>query len=225
MCGKPWENNSGLHATVPNRLILCLGILTFLAGCAARTARGPLASPKPANSDYIDIQAGWRLTVVTPILKSGGYVLKSLDQQSNGGAVALSAGSDLIGYEVAHYAVKEQKKRRVRVEFSSAELTKDGKTEPQQQPVAALFQIAGRPTYLRLIYLVRASNADHNMVVVAASRLEALDTITRQVEANPIAGCRAGREAACSWIPEGIAVRPEMVKTVGGVERWVDASN
>ncbi len=105
-----------------------LGLLTFLSGCAPRTARVPVPPPnRSPNSDYIDIQAGWRLTAVTPILKSGGYVLKSLDQHIGGNAITLSADPDFIGYEVAHYAVIGQRSGRVRVEFSSAEVSKDGK--------------------------------------------------------------------------------------------------
>lgn len=150
-------------------------------------------------------------------------MLKSLNQQTNGNAVTLSAGDDLIGYEVANYTAKGQRGGRVSIEFSSAQVTKAGKTEPQTQPLAPLFQVARRPTHLRLIYLVRVSQADHNMAVVTANRLDTLDAITRQAEANPAEGCKIERHASCSWIPEGIAVRPEALKTVSGVEQWVDA--
>jgi hypothetical protein len=124
---------------------------------------------------------------------------------------------------VAHYAVEGKKGGRVRVEFSSADVTRDGKTESQLQPIAPLFQLARRPNYLRLIYLIRVSQADHNMAVAAASRLDALDAITRAVEANPADGCKVHRDASCWWIPDGIAVRPEALKTVNGIEKWVDA--
>jgi hypothetical protein len=197
--------------------LISLGMLTFLSGCATRTARLPAPSPGGSpNSDYIDIQAGWRLTAVTPILKSGGYVLKSLDQQA-------SSDSDFIGYEVAHYDVQGKQGGRVRVEFSSAEVTRDGKTESQLQPIAPLFQLERRPNYLRLIYLIRVSQADHNMAVATASRMDALEAITRAVEANPAEGCKVQRDASCWWIPDGIAVRPEALRTVNGVEKWVDA--
>jgi hypothetical protein len=196
-------------------------VLLFLCSCAPRTARLPV--PPLKNSDYIDIQGGWRLTAVTPILKSGGYVLKSLAQQTNGNTVTLSADTDFVGYEVAHYAAIDQKRGRVRVEFRSAEVSKDGKTEGQSEPIVPLFHPARRPNYLRLIYLVRVSQADHNMAAVAATRLDALNELTQSVLGDPADGCKTSRHAACWWIPEGIAVRPEAPRTVNGVEKWVDA--
>ena len=206
------------------RFILYVGLLTLLSGCASRTARVSLATPaRSANQDYLDIHAGWRLTVVTPILKSGAYVIKTPDTPVSSNGVTLSAGTDFLGYEVAHYEAKGQRGGRVRVEFSSAEMTKEGKTEPQPKSIAPLFQLARRANYLRLIYLVRISQADHNMAVVTARQIDELDALTRQVQANPADGCKVERSASCSWIPEGIAVRAEVLKSVDGVKKWVDA--
>jgi len=202
--------------------LVCVGVLTLMTGCAVRTARTALPAASPTN-DYLDIQAGWRLTAVTPILKSGGYVLKTPAKATSGNGFTISAGTDFVGYEVAHYDVKSQRGGRVRVEFNSAEVTKDGKSEPQPQSIAPLFEVARQPTYLRLIYLVRISQADHNMAAVAARKIDALDAITRQIQTNPADGCKAGRRASCVWIPDGIAVRAEVRKTVDGVEKWVDA--
>jgi hypothetical protein len=205
------------------RLILHVGVLTLLTGCASRTARMAATPAGSGNNDYLDIQAGWRLTAVTPILKSGGYVLKTPDKPISSNGFMLSAGTDFVGYEVAHYEVKGPRGGRVRVEFNSAEVTKEGKTQLQPQSIAPLFQVARRPVYLRLIYLIRISQADHNMAVVAATKIDALDAITRQIQTNPADGCKVDRRASCVWIPDGIAVRAEVLKTVNGVEKWVDA--
>jgi len=204
-------------------LILYVGVLTFLTGCALRSARIAATPAGSANNDYLDIQAGWRLTAVTPILKSGGYVLKTTDKPTGGNGFTLSAGTDFVGYEVAHYDVKGQRGGRVRVEFNSAEVTKDGQTQPQPQSIAPLFQVARQANYLRLIYLIRISQADHNMAIVAARKLDALDSLTRQVQTNPAGGCKIDQRSSCVWIPDGIAVRAEVLKTVEGVEKWVDA--
>ncbi len=205
------------------RLILFVGALTLLTGCALQRARIAATPAASANNDYLDIRAGWRLTAVTPILKSGGYVLKTPDKPPSSNGFTLSAGTDFEGYEVAHYDVKGQRGGRVRVEFNSAEVTKEGKTQPQPQSIAPLFQVARRANYLRLIYLIRISQADHNMAVVAARRIDALDAITRQIQTNPADGCKVDRHASCVWIPDGIAVRAEVLKTVEGAEKWVDA--
>lgn len=206
------------------RLIIYIGVLTLLTGCASRTVRIAATPAVSANNDYLDIQAGWRLTAVTPILKSGGYVLKTPDKLTSGSnGFTLSAGTDFEGYEVAHYEVKAQSGGRVRVEFNSAEVTKEGKTLPQPQSIAPLFQMARRATYLRLIYLIRISQADHNMAVVAARNIDALDAMTRQVQTNPAEGCKVDQRASCAWVPDGIAVRAEVLKTVDGIGKWVDA--
>jgi hypothetical protein len=204
------------------RVTLCAGVLTLLTACALRTARTAAIPAGSANNDYLDIHPGWRLTAVTPMLKSGGYVLKTPDKPASSN-FTLSAGTDFVGYEVAHYEVKGQRGGRVRVEFVSAEVTKDGKTQPQPQSIAPLFQVARQPGYLRLIYLIRISQADHNMAVVAARKMDALDALTRQIQTNPAEGCKVDRHASCAWIPDGIAVRAEVLKTVDGVEKWVDA--
>ena len=194
----------------------------LLTGCTSRRAR--IATPAAsANNDYLNIQAGWRLTAVTPILKSGGYVLKTPGEPAARNEFTLSVGTEFLGYEVAHYDVKGQSGGRVRVEFRSAEITKEGKSQNQPQSIAPLFQVAQRANYLRLIYLIRISQADHNMAVVAARTTDALDVMTRQMQTNPGDGCKVERRASCVWIPDGIAVRAEVLKTVDGVEKWVDA--
>ena len=205
------------------RLILYVGVLALLTGCALQTPRIAATPAGSANNDYLDIQAGWRLTAVTPILRSGGYLLKTPDKPTSSNGPTLSAGTDFVGYEIAHYEAKGHAGGRVRVEFNSAEVTKEGKTEAQSQSIAPLFQVARRPVYLRLIYLIRISQADHNMAVVAGGKIDALDALTRQIQTNPVDGCKVDRRASCAWIPDGIAVRAEVLKTVDGVEKWVDA--
>lgn len=84
-------------------------LLPFLAvvmcGC-----RGPKVAP-PGNPIqtphpyWIDLQAGWRIRVVKPILKSGGYVVQTSPAQvkrtdPEHAEITLKAGPDYIGYEV-----------------------------------------------------------------------------------------------------------------------------
>jgi hypothetical protein len=173
-------------------------------------------------STYIDLQPGWRLRVVTPILRSGGYQLQVVDQQAAGNTIALSTGTDFLGYETAYYAVRARG-RGIRVQFSAAEITQDGETAPQPQPVAHLFQLPRDVRHVRLIYLLRTSQADHDMAVVATGEMDTLATLTQRVQADPSSGCRSGSASFCSWIPAGIAVRPEIQKEVDGVNQWVPA--
>ena len=201
-----------------NALMLCLGSALALAGCAARKAPAPANTVQPIGPSYIDLQRGWRLRVVTPLLKSGGFRLAATAQTASGNTLTLSAGDDFLGYELAYYAVKA-----CGVQFVSAETTRGGHTTPQPQPVAHLFQLPRGIRHVRLIYLLRVSQADHDMAVAAAKDMDALQALTRRIEANPADGCRSGPDAFCAWIPAGIAVVPQFRETTDGGVEWVPA--
>jgi hypothetical protein len=109
----------------------------------------------------------------------------------------------------------------VQLQFRSAEIVKDGKKSRQTAPRLRLFELASSVPYVRLIYLVRASQADHNMALVAAEDSDSLVTATRLLQTNPGDGCKDGPHGSCSWIPAGIAVRPEERRAVDGVTQWV----
>jgi hypothetical protein len=159
--------------------------------------------------------------VVVPILKSGGYRLPSL--QLNGqNAGSLKVGPDFVGYENDYYAVVKNG-GGVRTEFRFAEVVKDGNTTPQSLPLVSLFNLPANMRYVRLIFLVRVSNADHDMAIAAAADPKALAAITRRVQANPDAGCASGVDSFCAWVPPGIAVRPQKRAIADGKADWVAA--
>jgi len=190
---------------------LCLCFLTLLSGCAAKRTRvtAEASAPHADPTTYIDLEPGWRLRVVTPILKSGSFQVTSLRQETTGNTISLSAGDDFLGYETAYYAVKAGPEGGIQIIFRSAEITKENATEYQARPLVRLFDLPGWARFVRLIYLTRASEADHDMAIVAASEKEFLEPATRRVQADPIAGCETERRTRCSWVPAGISVRPE----------------
>ena len=205
----------------------------LLSGCVTRAGRSLLPDPpalapmhavipEPAlnefarDSDYVDLRAGERLCVITPLLKSGGYEVKSAVQEVGGNTVTLLA-ADLEGYETAYYSVRTRQGGGVRIEFSAAEVTKDGATVPQPRPSAFRFEVPPAARLVRLLYLVRVSRADHDMAVISADEERALGALTDAVRARPEA-CRSEAHAFCSWVPRGIAVRPEQQDGAGG---WV----
>jgi hypothetical protein len=192
----------------------------MLAGCAAhrtRVASEPLA---PDNGAYIDLEPGWRLRVVTPILKCGGYQPQASTQESSSGSINVSA-EGFIGFETAYYSVAQPAGDGLRIEFLSAMITKEGETAPQPRPLVALFALPDGVRFVRLVYLTRSSHADHDMAVVASDQKETLDAFTSDVQANPVANCRARRGIFCSWVPAGIAVRPELRNP--GSSEWIPA--
>lgn len=181
-----------------------------MTACASRRAAipAPVAASSP-SPDYIDLLAGFHVRAITPILKSGGYQFKPQQEIAEGKTITLSVGSDFLGYETSNYSVRPRRRAGVEVVFTGAEVTKDGITTLQPRPIAPLFQLPRNARFVRLIYLIRVSGADHNMALAAADRMETLEALTRQVKADPVNGCKSGGRAYCSWIPEGIAVRAE----------------
>ena len=142
-----------------------------------------------------------------PLLKSGGFRVSGTAQQTDANTISLYS-RESIGYETSYYAVTGKKNGGVRLEFTSAEITRNGKMLPEQNWPALPFQLPRRAEHIRLIYLVRVSQADHNMAIVASKRLEALNIFTNRLKGSPNI-CNVNAEIFCSWVPAGIAVRPE----------------
>jgi hypothetical protein len=177
------------------------------AGCARRPSRAaePGLPGQPATPDFVDLRPGNTVVVVIPILRSGSYVLPSLKKQamsSNGG---IEAGTDFLGYEKDFYSVKRDN-NGVRVRFRRGEVWHNGKVQKVHAPRVTLFEHIEN-SHVRLVFLTRASEADHNMAILSSGDLPLLDEMTHEV--TTWAECRSGRDGSCIWVPNGIAVRPE----------------
>lgn len=119
------------------RFITMIAAIIF-SGCAARRSV-PVMPPAPSGSSFIDLQPGWRIRVVTPILKSGKYELQSLKTtQVPGRSIALSAGDDFIGYEISYYAVAGSHRSALRLRFTSARAVRNGKNIAEFAPLLRL---------------------------------------------------------------------------------------
>ncbi len=205
------------------RPILCLAVIIALTGCASRSVRVPATTPTVAlRAPYLDLEPGWRLRVVTPLTKSGTYRPEIGNQQQNGNTMTLSLGDDFIGYETAYYAVQPRGRTGVRIAFTSAADTRNGITIAQPHPSRRLFELPRGARYVRLLYLKRVSQTDHDMAVLASDQRTLLAQSTAQVQADPRA-CENLRHTFCSWIPAGIAVRAEVLETIRGSEQWMPA--
>jgi hypothetical protein len=208
---------------VPTRahLSLCLAVTAAVLGCAARV---PHTEPAPIiQRSYVDLQPGWRIRTVTPVLKSGKYKPEFKETAVAGGMPELSAGDDFLGYETSCYAVTPGSNSGVEVVFVSAETTINGEASRQPEPRVRLFDFSASAQYVRLVFLTRVSRADHNQAILAASDMPALDNLTRQVEADPAANCKSQGENYCMWVPEGTAVRPEK-RDPAHRKHWIPAT-
>jgi hypothetical protein len=193
------------------RLLLGLmGVVIATGGCSHKNI--PVPMPTASNiakpDDYLDLEPEWKLRIVVPLVKSGGFRPAVTAQQTDGSTISMSA-ADLLGYEVSHYVVNGKDGGRVRLTFVSAEATREGKTVPETHAPALPFSLPERREHIRLVYLVRVSQVDHNMAVVAAKRLDALNAFTKRLRENPSVCAEKEEDIFCSWVPAGIAVRPE----------------
>lgn len=196
------------------RSLGALLLLVAFVGCAVR--RGPSRDVLSAAvaRGFIDLQPGWRIKAFTPILKSGGYLPDLVDEGQPGGSVRLSTPADLVGYETSYYSVRRRedtgtKEQGVKVEVTSVLFTRDGKSTRQQGPALQLFDLPETARFVRLLYLVRVSGADHDMAIVGAATPGALDELTRAIESNPAGNCAIGGLSYCKWVPKGIGVQIE----------------
>ncbi len=206
----------------------------------ACAAHRPLPSTEsaPAHSWYwVDLRAGWRVRVVTPVLKSGGHLVKAgplngttengdrrqLSARAPGTAtIDLKTGKDFIGYEVSLYSVKARRSGGVRVAFRSAEINMAGEKMSRPHSVAPLFRSAQDGRFVRILHLAWGNHGDHDAAILVAGGRDSLKALTRKVESDPSA-CVSSLQTSCSWIPAGIAVIPERKESAGSNGRWVAA--
>jgi hypothetical protein len=170
----------------------------------------------------VDLQPGWRIRVVTPVLKSGRYAPDFKTMPSSSGATELSAADELVGYEASYYRVIPAARSGVSIEFKSSTVSIGAKESQNQQPVVLLFQMPKAARHVRLVFLVRVSHADHNQAILAASELDELDRLTKEVEADPATNCKSRDASYCEWVPEGITVRAEKIDPAHR-KNWIPA--
>lgn len=206
---------------LPGRLFLCFAIAASLPGCAYRAVH---SDAKPfVDRGYVDLQPGWRIRVITPILKSGKFKVQLHEIAGSNDPLAVATGDDFLGFETSYYAVNAREGTGVAIAFASAELKKEGKTVRQTRPLITLFDLPENAHYVRLVFLVRVSQADHDQVILAANDPGELDALTQRVQANPVENCTKSAESFCSWVPEGISVQPEKLESARR-KNWVPAT-
>ena len=171
----------------------------------------------------MDLQAGWRIRVVTPINRSGTFQLETAHTEYSGHTVRVDSSSDFLGYEVAYYAVVARPGDGVAVSFVRAERIIGGTSTKEASPQVHLFDLPENFRYIRLVLLTRLSQADHNEAILAAAKVSDLEHLTEKLQANPETNCRRETESICSWVTIGISVQPERRDPQRG-HPWVPAT-
>ena len=169
-----------------SRRFVAVFVLSALAACSRKVVNKPPTPDIAPENAYFDLQPGSKLRIVLP--------LKSDQAQPS--------------FEIAHYAIAGHRGRRVQLEFLSAEIANNGRMVSEPHAPILPFGFLDKPAYIRLLYLQRLSEADHNMAVLAADRMTILEEATKQIRADP-ARCTTADKIFCSWVPPRVAVRPD----------------
>ena len=179
-------------------------------------------SPGPAtisNLTYIDVQPGWRILVVAPLLKSGGYNMQLGATENHSGTMVLKAGKDFEGYDTDYYEARPTD-GLLKIRFRFGEVRRnDGSRDKTSHPLVQLFNSSNDKQFVRLLFLTRSSDRDHDQAILTASSPEQLDRLTNEVQSSPVDNCKSQSESGCVWVPAGVAVRPEKKRG----REWVPA--
>ena len=186
--------------------VIQLGAMAFLGSCIRHPVSKP-ATTIAKEQSYLDLKRGDRLRVVLPLRKAQDARAQWSSVEQHGASITLSA-SQPVGFQIVKYQVESGRRGKVRLRFVSGETMIDGKASPRSSAPELPFRLPDRPGHLRLIYLVRVSQADHNMAIVNAPTMEMLNSFTNKVMRNA-ATCGKAAEVFCEWVPTGVAVRPE----------------
>ncbi len=201
---------SGCKGLIPRLLLaLSVGVLT---GCVRKTVHPIAALPPPGDlandNSFMDLLPGGHLRIVVPVLTSDwGYKPETAPQQTAGNTLTLKA-SNLIGFDTSHFRLDGRTDGRVRIHFLSAETSREGQINPAAHAPELPFSLPTKLEHVRLIYLTRSSQVDHNMAIAAARTLPALNQFTGSLQADPRL-CGSNSAVFCTWVPPGVAVRPE----------------
>jgi hypothetical protein len=215
ICSGHAPDHQKAECNVSKQKITTLLLATLLSSsiaCSHKTL-GPAALPNaPTDNTFLDLKAGGRLRIVVPVVKSGGYQVAAEPAKPEGNipqrkSMILSADG-LTGYEISKYSINRAAGGRVRLRFTSAQITREGTTVEETHAPALPFALPSAAEHIRLIYLIRNSRADHNMAITASRDLDALNAFTTKVRVNPET-CKQNGAVSCVWVPAGIAIRPE----------------
>jgi hypothetical protein len=202
----------------PHQIATLVCVFTLPVACThTRRATAPVP---PVRREWLDLEPGWRVRVVTPILRSGGYVLRDVQaDETRPFQFTVTGADDFLGHETAIYQLRPRGEG-VRVDLDSVEIRKEGERSTAKRPREPLFAIPKRAVHVRILHLVRASRSDHDAAILAAATMADLDTFTRDVQSNA-SNCRTVNGRYCAWVPAGIAVVTESRQArPGGSEEW-----
>ena len=157
--------------------------------------------------------------MVAPLLKSGGYKVQLEEVRTENGTITMKTGKDFEGYESDYYEVRATD-GLLKISFRSGEIQRNrGSRHHASHPLVSLFDLPNGARFVRLLFLTRSSDRDHDQAILSASSAGQIELLTNRVQSNPVENCNRQSETTCGWVPAGVAVRPEKKRG----REWVPA--
>lgn len=201
--------------------------ISLVAGCLLLTAcpHKSLVQPTPSihnlgETDYVDLQIGWRIRVITPVMSSGGYIVP-MTAKVEGNAITVTTGKEFLGYQTDFYDVRSSSDGMMKVKFIYGEAVVQGKKTKRAQPALQLPPQTLDKGFFRLVYLTRVSQHDHDMVLLASTHKDSLHDLTNSIVANVLNNCGVSKDSSCTEIPKGVGFIVEEEVRKNGQTQWV----
>lgn len=174
-----------------------------------------------ARTGFQDLGPTDFLQVNSPILREGASPDAPQVESSttNGLTVEAKLNSSVIGFETATFAVRP-KERGIgfRIVPRSAVRNIGGVAETADAPSANYLEFPPEAAFYRLFYKFwDEENAAQTIIVMAGSNRAELESLTREVAADP-AVCDKSPRALCRVMPRRIGLNPMTMVTVNGRE-------
>lgn len=185
-------------------------------GCRKAAPVASVPAPGPGTAapvrSFVDLELGWRLTVITPMRKDRGAADWKYGQANTrtettqaGGVANINVTieldpSTLFGFERTLYSVEATGLRWVE---SMRNL--NGNETKAAGPLLDIFGGKARKQRMRLLFLTRGSDLNYNMALLRAKDAKAMEALTQKVRLAPATACTGD----CVWVPPGVAARPE----------------
>ncbi len=173
---------------------------------------------------YIDLTPGYRLQVVTPVMKAGAAEdapivattsVAGTDRQID---VTIRASENLTGVETAWYAVEPRRPGPgATIVPVAVERVVAGRSEKADSPLANYLQFAPGAAYYRLFYKTDPADNGVTHVVLAAPTMAELDARTGALAADG-SMCRTSDPSVCAVFPRRVGVNPLIAVSVNGSE-------
>ena len=169
------------------------------------------------------------LGIVSAVLMLGvshGYrsiITRGRSTKMEGNIISVTTGKDFLGYQTDYYDVQSSTDGMVKVKFNHGEAVVQGTKTQRAQPALQLPPQTSDKGFFRIVYLIRVSQHDHDMVLLASTQKDSLHDLTNSVVTDGLNNCRVSKDSSCAGIPKGVGFILEEKVRKNGQTQWISA--